>query len=662
MKKYLLVVLIVISSISIYAQKEGGGKEGNEFFYQSIAWEDEPVWEQLDTSYQKEQEVGLIYNRIVEFIYAEEYEGRLVEYFTVHKKIRVYSDDAVQSNNKVYIGMGSVIELIEAKARVITPDGEIIEFDESNMLDSKGEDGSVLYKYFAIDGIVEGADVEYSYTVMRLPSYNGRRLDFQNDIHRKNINFTLASPSNLSFAIKSYNGLDQLLKDEKSSGKNVYSIHLDSVAPMVEEDYSAYAKNLLYLVYKLDENEYNGSTNLVNYGEVSQNIYNYYYSNKEKKDVKSLKKFINGSGAFDEQDEVQKIRLVEAFLKKEIGVIEEVNTKTMGEIISDGYTSENGLILLMIQSFKILGIKHEIVLTCNRYEDYFDEDFESYDVLDNVFLYFPKQKKYLVPQQLTYRFGLVPDKWTAQNGLFIKEVTVGDMSTGLGKVKFIKALSADLTADNMDVFVDFSDVALPVIEFERELSGYSSTFFQSLYNLFDDDTKKEIDESLILFADSKGEVIEYTLSGVDDEDFGVNPMIYKGKIQSASIMEKAGNKFIFKVGELIGPQMEMYQDEERLTDIEHSHNMEYKRVIRFEIPDGYELSGLDKLKINEFYPAEKPTIRFSSEYTVEGSMVTITVIEHYDEVFFTKEEIDDFRRIINAAANFNKIVLFLTKK
>lgn len=82
----------------------------------------------------------------------------------------------------------------------------------------------------------------------------------------------------------------------------------------------------------------------------------------------------------------------------------------------------------------------------------------------------------------------------------------------------------------------------------------------------------------------------------------------------------------------------------------------------FEIPEGYELSGLEKLKINESYPIDKPTIRFSSVYSVEGDMVTITVVEHYDEVFFEKKEIDDFRRIINAAANFNKIVLFLVKK
>lgn len=653
MIKTLLTCLVLVLSAQLF---------GQELSYKNIDWEESPKWESLDTAYVEEQEVGLTYKRIVEFAYSEEYDNRLVEYFTLHRKVRVISDDAVQGNNKVYIGMRDVLDLVEAKARVITPDGEIITFDESNMNDSEGEDGSVVYKYFAIDGAVNGSDIEYTYTVMRVPSYEGDRLTFQSENIRTNVDFTLCSPSNLLFDFKSYNNFPDMILDTLEKDKNLYYAKVDSIGSMVDENYSAYRKNLMYLVYKLDENTGTRTSNIVTFGEVSQNIYSFYYSEPEKKDLKALKKLIGETGAFKEEDDEKKIRLVESYIKSNIGLIDGVPTKGFNELISDGYTSARGITYLTIQAMKMLEIKHEIVLTCNRYDDNFDENFEHYDVLENLFLYFPKQKLYMAPDEELFRLGLIPDEWTGQDGLFIKEISVGDMHTGLGKVKHISGLDADLTHDYMDITVDFSDITQPEIEFERDLLGYSNVYFQSVYNLIEEEGQKELDESLIMFADENGEVIEYTVSGIDEADFGVNPMIYKGKMKTTSIMEKAGNRFLFKVGELIGPQMEMYQEEERVTDIEHSHNMEYKRVIRFVIPDGFELSGLEALVINEEYPVNKPTIRFKSSYTIIDGVVEITVIERYDEILFEKEEINDFRRIINAAANFNKIVLFLVKK
>ena len=138
-------------------------------------------------------------------------------------------------------------------------------------------------------------------------------------------------------------------------------------------------------------------------------------------------------------------------------------------------------------------------------------------------------------------------------------------------------------------------------------------------------------------------------------------MVYTGKLIAPSILEKAGNKYLFNVGQLIGPQMEMYAKDERVGDIEHGHNIEYKRVIKFKIPEGFTLSGIEALKINEIYPLENQKIWFTSDYKMDGDLIEITVIEHYDEVSFGKEEVEDFKRIINAAANFNKVVLFLVK-
>ncbi len=654
MKFSILLLLFTLSSSFSW---------GQEMFYENIEWESSPVYEKLDDKYKDEKEVDLFYTRTVQFAYDESMDNRLVEYFTIHNKVRVVSDEAVQDNNKVYIGMGSnVIELVEAKARVITPDGEVVDFDKSNIKDNTADDGSVDYKYFAIDGAVNGSDIEYTYTVKQYPSYDGSRYTFQSTNLRKNVGFTLVAPENLVFAFKSYNGFPEMEEDTTHEELNVWTAEVEKIPGLKDEDYSAYGKSLMYMVYILDKNKATGSSKFISFGKISQNIYEFYYTDPEKKDKKALVKMLTAIGVTKEKDVKTQILKIENHIKGNIGIIRGAPTRPVRSILEDGYTSPRGATYLMVQALKHLDIKHEIVLGCDRFDEYFDGDFENYSVLKNLMIYYPKLKMYSAPDEMEYRLGIVPAEWTGTDALFIKEISVGGMNTGLGKVKWVEPVDADMTKDKMEVSVDFEDMIQPVVTFKREMSGYQCASFQTIYNLIEEENKTELDESMISFADPKGEVLEYKLIGTEEEDFGVNPMVYTGKLKTTSIIEKAGNRYIFKVGELIGAQAEMYKEEVRETDIEHRHNMIYERKITFEIPDGFELSGLEALNINEVYPSENPSIQFVSSYTQTGNTIEVIVIERYDETHFTKEEINDFRRIINAAANFNKVALFLVKK
>lgn len=649
--------LIIVLAVTLL----GTMANAQELLYNGIDWEESPTWSEMDTVYNEKQEVVLKYEIIVETAFSEAYDNNLVEYYTIHKKIRVLGDDAIQGNNKVYIGMGGVAELVEAKARVITPDGTVIDFDEDKILDSEGGDGIQAHKYFAIDGAVKGADIEYTYTVLRGPSLDGRRFDMQGEYIRKDVDFTFATPSNLEFLFKSYNGFPEMVQDTVYEERNVYTAHSDSIGLLEDEDYSAYDKNLQHVIYKLHYNSYNRKSNITSFGEISQNIFEIYYGEFDKKDKKALEKMISECGAKKATTDLEKLRLFENYLKSTFNIIVGVPASSISDVVANGYVSSTGMNFMAIQGIRLMGIKHEFVLTCDRFEDYFDEDFEHYAVLNNAFLYFPTLKMYMAPDEAAYRIGIIPSSWTDQDGLFISEVSIGDVSAGLGKVKYIKPMATELTQDNMEVFVNLENLEEPIIDFTRAISGYSSYWFQANYTLRDEDQRKEIDELFIKFADENGEMINYEVTGVTAENVGVAPVVYKGQMKAPSIVEKAGSKYLLKVGELIGQQGEMYQEKERKTDIVHDHNMIYNRTIKIVIPEGYEVSGLEKFNVNEVYPAENPTISFISSYTQTGNVIEITVKEQYDDMFFDKSEIDNFRRIINAAANFNKIVVRLVK-
>ena len=119
-----------------------------QFEYESMDWEENPTWMEIDSNLYDEQEVVLINERLIELFYSEEYNNRLLQYYTFRHKVRVFGDDAIQANNKVYISLSGTIDIINAKARVITPDNKIIELDESNILESEGGDGFGPHKYF----------------------------------------------------------------------------------------------------------------------------------------------------------------------------------------------------------------------------------------------------------------------------------------------------------------------------------------------------------------------------------------------------------------------------------------------------------------------------------------------------------------------------------
>jgi hypothetical protein len=53
---------------------------------------------------------------------------------------------------------------------------------------------------------------------------------------------------------------------------------------------------------------------------------------------------------------------------------------------------------------------------------------------------------------------------------------------------------------------------------------------------------------------------------------------------------------------------------------------------------------------------------FVSSYKLEGSQLVITVNEYYKYVSYPLGRFEDFRKVINASADFNKITLILEKK
>ena len=107
----------------------------------------------------------------------------------------------------------------------------------------------------------------------------------------------------------------------------------------------------------------------------------------------------------------------------------------------------------------------------------------------------------------------------------------------------------------------------------------------------------------------------------------------------------------------------MYRDDERTTTVENEFNRKYYRIIRINIPEGYKARNPDDLKINIAYKDRDLTpFLFKSDYTIKGNVLEISIEEFYKEIYAPLSRYEDFRKVVNAAADFNKITLVLEKR
>ncbi len=629
--------------------------------YESYDWEANPTHSVNETD--TTQIVVLKRKLLREFIYNAD--NDLVEYQMEHHIIWLNSDQEIENNNKIYIPYSEENELVVNKARVIKKDGGAIDIDESKILFATDEESGQKHAYFTFEGIEKGSFIEYMFVLKKWPSSN-RRVDAQSYYPVYNFSFDVYAPKNLIYAFKTYNGLSAIEVDTNVVDKRRYFIEEDTILGYPMESQSSVLAVKKYLIYKLDRNLANNASDISGYGTSAENAYQFLYATPSKADMKELSKLMKVTNAEKKTDEIAKIRAVEDYIKSKIFLIDaySADLTTIGFILQNNIANSNGFVRLYARIFKELGIEAQLVMTCDRTDMKFDKEFESNVFIDEYLFYFPAIKMYMSPTELESRLGFPPPYLTNNNGLFIKEVKLGEYETGVGKIRFIDPLDYTKNGDTIRVEVSF-DQADPTntdVSIERATTGYYAMYLQTILHLVDEKDRGEILDDLIKYLNSDMELENRVAYNDNAESFGFKSLRVTGKSSTDVFVAKAGTKYLFKVGELIGPQMEMYQEKKRVLPVESDFMRNYHREIVFTIPDGYSISNLDELNIDEEKTQDGQVLfKFLSTYKKEGSKVTVTVDEYYTIMEIAPELYEAYRTIINSAADFNKIQLIMEK-
>jgi Domain of Unknown Function with PDB structure (DUF3857) len=652
--KRIFIFVAILNCSMFYAQEYN-------YTFKNYDWNDKASSVEIPEKYKNEKEV--ILDRTIKIEIAVDGKNA-IQYRLLHEKIYINSDDAIERNNKIYIPFGKDENVIANKARVLLKNGKVITLDKNDIKEETDEEKGVKYNYYAINGLEKGAVIEKFYILEEMPDLNGKTYKMQDEYPIANLNFELIYPEHLIFKTKNYNGLNEPTIDTKKfDKKSVLSIsEKDIVALNDDEQYSNWDVKLKLFRYKLDGNTANGANNLYNFKEFATNLHERINPEFDKKQLKVIDDFCKSIPKSDDLQE--QIWNIENKIKKTIAFGKYIEPKEfLSEVIASKQASEIDILKLYLAVFKNLKIENNVVFTSSRYKVPFDKDFESYENIDDILIYFPTIKKYLTPTEIEYRIPLIPVRLANNYGLFLKEKIYAGVSMGISEINFIDIPGTEITHDIMDITVDFTkDIENPAVTSRIAFGGYSGLNFQPIKDFASAEQYKTMLKSIAENYTVQTEYQSLTTENDGTEFIGKKPFVLNITFDGKDLIQKAGENYLFSVGQTIGRQMEFYQENKRVLPVEIDYPHYYTRKIKILLPKGATVKNLDKFIMDFKTDVDgKTEAAFNSKFTKENDEITIENTEFYNIINYPLSTFESYKAVINAAADFNKIVIIVTK-
>lgn len=628
----------------------------------NTVWESSPKMHVVQPAYAKEAAVVIFDKRSHEYK-ADEKEGLVVR-VTNHRIIKVSNEKGVEQFNKIYLPVAFDGVFLEIKARVITASGNVIELPQDKILDVE-EEGRP-YKKFALEGVESGSEIEYI-TVQQKGLYFFGLEVFQYAAPCQLAEFSLSVPAHLVFDVKGYNGF-AVEKDSVVNDMRISKGSCANIAVPENEKYAqpaAYLKNIQYkLSYNLSKEK---DVRLFTWNQLAQNVFSS-YNNIDEKEMKAVSAYVKNMKIDAKASEETKIISLEDFLKNTISINQEgigEDADNMEKIMKTSVASHEGLNKLFVACMTALGIKYQIVFPSKRDNMPLDTLLENFRLVDDLIFYFPSTGHFLEPTNIGFRYPYIQPNWAATTGLFIQSNATTTGPEISAAFNYIPIQSFDKSSHDIEMSLRFNESLDSVLMHSKQLfTGYGASLYRPAFHFLPKDKIQDFTQEVIQSISKSKSIKNIKVQNTAMTDGLANrPLIFEGDISSADLIETAGKKILLKIGDVIGPQEQMYQEKPRQLPISMEYPHTLDRLISFEIPDGYSIKNLTDLnfKIVESND-EKSTMGFVSTYTISGNKLTVKIHEYYQRPEYPIEKFSIFQKVINAAADFNKVVLVLEKK
>ena len=638
-KNSILIVLLFISANS-FAQ-----------FHKTYKWEETPVVHKLLAEEQNESSVGILKKHVVE--YAKSMFGdQLKIYETEHSITRVNDDQGIARHNTVYIPMYEVISVLDIKARTINAEGKVTVLNKDNIKVVKNVEEYGDFKIFAIEGVEKNSEIEILYTVEKEYDMHGIQ-NIQGEYPIREAQFLFIT-GDANAQIKAYR-TESKFESAIINSTVAKSLVINNIPAMVDEEYSTPSANKIAVAYQCFPKDQT-ITQDVFWGNVVNNVGPQFFPeealNIVKDDLPNVTKEKTDLNTFE------KATLVDDYIKTNFTIVKNNNAELsdVNYILENKSASSFGILKAYSHYLKALDIKYEIVLTANRFLKKFDPDFFNPSQLQEFLIYLPTEEKYIATDRIEYRVGEAPFNILGNYGIYITDTL---------EYYFSKIVQSDPNFSSIKRIVDISfddDLESATLNQNQEYTGHWSATSRAILNLSTEQGIKEYEDYLTSSGIEDKVVKSYEALNTEMLQLEYNkPFKTVSIITSESLLEEAGDSFLFQIGKVIGTQSELYQETKRVNPIEMQYPNQYDYTITINIPKGYSAEGLEALNIDKSYKSVKGNklCKFESSYKVEGNKVIITIQEYYKSNEYDLNRYKEFREVINAASDFNKTAILL---
>lgn len=630
------------------------------FDYNKVnTWPEKPVDYKLESMFDSSGSVGLLDERTIE--YKNEGDNFFV-YYRVHDVIKVKTDKGVETYNKLYIYISPNAELTSIQARIILKDKKVINIDPASGKEVE-EDGR-KYKLFALDGVEKNASIEYAYEIKRPFTAFGSEIFQEASLPHQEEYFTLITPEFLKFSAAGYNGF-KVSQDSVINGKRIIVGYDKNVKQLEDEKYAYRDQYLKRVDYKLSYNlNNNAGVRLYTWKELAKKVYSYYVERTDK-DNKAVEAFAKNIKIQTGDADAAKITSIEDYVKTNINIDKKLisqNADAIENIVKTKATNDEGVVKLFVSLFEKFFVDYQIVYASDRSGFAMDENLENWNRADDMLIYFPTTRKFISPVSIELRYPYIPFNLAASRGLYLRGTQIGSFKTAVGGFGDIPMEPFEQQSQDIDTDVAFNESLDTVLLKSKHIfKGYAAASYRPIYVFLTKDKQDEVTEEIIKSVANSTNISNIKVENTALTDCSDNkPLIISADIKTTELSENAGKKILLKIGEVIGPQVQMYQEKTRQLPVELQFPNMQQRTITLHIPEGYEAKNLND--INMSVSPKNNAIGFKSSYTQTGNTINITVNEFYKNVKYPIEDFEDFQKVVNAAADFNKIVLVLDKK
>ncbi len=627
-----------------------------------LVWSAKPQQLALKEEWKKYSAVILQDDRRLEYKAGDD--KNIYVYRTYHRRARLLDDKGMESFNKCTLYSGADREISNIKARTILPGGRIIDVRESDIRIIKTEGGGQQY-LFAMDGIEKGADVELMYTEKK-PFVIFSSETYQTVIPVAAASFSMIVPEHLKYEFANYHGFPKA-EDSAASKLHFYQCAAANIPAMKEEAYSNADASLQRIDFKLsyvqgDQKDVRRFT----WNELAKQLYTKYATFTDK-ELRIAGKYLASIKVAAGDDELVKIQKIEDAVKTGITTSDDVDAAQddFDKIVDKKLTTERGQARFLAACLTEAGVKYEFGLTASRYKYMLDESLEIWTQLNDYIIYLPNQRSYLAPTAITYRVPFVPYVYMGNKGIFSKVTSVGTLVSAVPDIRAIATTPMEKNISGVDADIHFTKADMtPEIKLTHSFNGQPAANMRAVFIYVSKDKEKELVQELTGLESKPGDIHEYSIENKPFSAYYTGaPLNMKVTLQAPQLMEKAGAKYLFSVGRIIGRQSEMYNDEERRLPLEIQFPHVLPRTIRITVPEGYRIVNPEAVRLHVTGSAgdDNASLAFHSDYKMSGNIMEININEIYSRLNYPISDYTLFRNVVNAAADFTKIVLVLEK-